>query len=108
MAKKKMSKGAMNIKLLLMSEKIKFEEEYRFHPIRKFRFDFAVITKGVKVAIEYEGVFGGAKSRHTSVIGYSADCEKYNLATTMGWKVLRYTSMNNTNVLKDLKAILDN
>jgi very-short-patch-repair endonuclease len=99
---KKMSAGATEIMLLLKANKIKFEQEYRFHPVRKFRMDFALVDR--KVCIEYEGISG--RSRHTSITGYSRDCEKYNLATVMGWKILRYTMLNKQNVIEDLKEIL--
>ena len=64
------------------------EEEYRFHPTRRFRFDFAWPEK--RVAFEQEGVTrqGG---RHQRVAGYSRDCEKYNLAQILGWVVIRAT-----------------
>lgn len=65
-------------------------EEYRFHPVRLFRFDFAL--PHLKIAIEVEGgVFGRAKSRHTTGSGYTRDCVKYNLAAAEGWRVLRFT-----------------
>ena len=64
------------------------EAEYRFHPQRRFRFDFAY--PAAMVAIELEGgqYTGG---RHTRPMGYAADCEKYNLAAAMGWRVFRFT-----------------
>jgi len=64
------------------------EREYRFHPERKWRFDFALPNQ--KVAIEFEGgIFmnGG----HNRGIIYASNCEKYNAAVLLGWKVLRYT-----------------
>lgn len=63
-------------------------EEHKFLEDRKFRFDFAL--PDIKVGIEIEGGLY-AKGRHTSVIGYNKDCEKYNLATLNGWRVLRFT-----------------
>jgi len=63
--------------------------EFKFHPTRKWRFDFAWIDK--KVAVEIEGgTFVGG--RHTRAAGYSADCEKYNAATMLGWSIFRFTS----------------
>jgi very-short-patch-repair endonuclease len=62
-------------------------EEHRFHATRRFRFDFA--WPALHLAVEVEGgVFTGG--RHTRGYGYAADCEKYNLATLDGWRVLRY------------------
>lgn len=62
--------------------------EYRFCQDRKWRFDFAFPAH--KVAIELEG---GAytQGRHTRGNGYEGDCEKYNRATSEGWRVLRFT-----------------
>jgi hypothetical protein len=65
--------------------------ELKFHPKRKWRFDWA--NKELMVAIEYEGgVFG--VSRHTHSVGFTKDCSKYNSAQLLGWKVLRYTVSN--------------
>jgi very-short-patch-repair endonuclease len=61
-------------------------KEYRFHPERKWRFDYAIPQ--YKIAIEVEGgVWTGG--RHTSPKGFMGDMEKYNTATAMGWRVLR-------------------
>ena len=65
--------------------------EYRFHPVRKWRFDYA--WPASRVAVEVEGIFyraGQGKSRHQTGKGYAADMEKYNAATELGWRVLRY------------------
>lgn len=97
--------GKNYIHLTLVELKIAFEQEYKFMPDRKFRFDYAIITQGKKVAIEYEGVFS-RKSRHTTAVGYSGDTEKYNLAVINGWMVLRYTALNYRNFYSDIKALL--
>jgi len=62
--------------------------EFRFHPTRKWRFDFAYPQK--RVAIEIEGGVwtGGA---HTRGKHFESDCEKYNAAAILGWRVLRFT-----------------
>ncbi len=62
--------------------------EYKFHPDRRWRFDFAWIDR--KIACEIEGGiwFGG---RHNRPVGYQKDLEKYNQATLLGWKVFRFT-----------------
>lgn len=76
--------------------------EYKFDKERKFRFDFCIPS--IKLAIEYEGIFS-AKSRHTSLKGYSIDAEKYNLAASQGWTVLRYTASNYKQLENDLGKI---
>jgi len=65
------------------------EPEYRFHPVRKWRFDFALPDK--KIAIEIEGGIH-TNGRHNRAAGYSADCEKYNAAALAGWRVFRFTA----------------
>lgn len=62
--------------------------EHRFHPVRKWRFDYAWVEQ--KVALEQEGgVFRGG--RHTSGVGFVKDMEKYNTATMLGWRIIRGT-----------------
>jgi very-short-patch-repair endonuclease len=72
--------------------------EYRFHPTRRWRFDFAWPDK--KIALECEG--GTWKyGRHNRPKGFEDDAEKYNEAGLLGWMVLRCT----TNQIKDGRAI---
>lgn len=63
--------------------------EYQFHPIRKWRFDFA--WPEYRLAVEIEGGVL-SRGRHVRPQGFTNDCEKYNQATQMGWRVLRFTS----------------
>lgn len=63
--------------------------ELRFHPVRRWRFDFA--WPDHLLALEVEGGTWGV-GRHTSGKGFESDCEKYNTATAHGWRVLRVTS----------------
>jgi|GEM_PF-5404880 len=58
-----------------------FNREVRFHPERRWRFDFC---RG-HVAVEVEG-----RGRHQTFIGFRNDCEKYNEAARLGWLVLRF------------------
>lgn len=83
-----------------------FEREYRFHPVRRWRFDFA--DAEIKLAVECEGgVYSGG--RHTRGKGFEGDCEKYNQATLMGWKVLRYTRkfIESGQAVNEIQAIKD-
>ncbi len=73
--------------LLLTEAGLSFVREHKFHPTRRWRFDFAIPDR--KVAIEIEGGIY-TQGRHTRGSGFSKDCEKYNVATVMGWAVLRY------------------
>jgi very-short-patch-repair endonuclease len=64
------------------------EREVLFNPYRKWRFDFAWPNQMVAAEIE-GGTWSGG--RHTSGKGFEGDCEKYNSATLLGWKVFRFT-----------------
>ena len=63
------------------------EAEYRFHPLRKWRFDYAWPEKHIAVEIE-GGIY--TNGRHTRGGGFSGDMEKYNAAVLHGWAILRY------------------
>lgn len=63
--------------------------EFRFAPPRLFRFDFAFVQERVAVELDGGAWSGG---RHVTGKGFQRDCEKLNLATLRGWRVLRYTS----------------
>jgi very-short-patch-repair endonuclease len=64
-------------------------KEHRFSEPRKWRFDIAWIEH--KLALEIEGGVHN-RGRHTRPVGYEKDCEKYNNAILLGWRVLRVTS----------------
>jgi very-short-patch-repair endonuclease len=65
-----------------------YQREYKFHPDRKWRFDFC--WPELKIAVEVEGgVWSGG--RHTTGSGFTKDCEKYNHAALLGYRVLRFT-----------------
>jgi very-short-patch-repair endonuclease len=67
-----------------------YEREFRFNPERRHRADFC--WPGVaKLIVEVEG---GTRSggRHVRPDGFEKDAEKYNLATILGYAVLRFTS----------------
>jgi len=66
---------------------VKVEKEYKFHPKRRFKFDYAIVD--LKIAIEQEGGVYNGKA-HGSVSGILRDIEKYTLAGANGWIVLRF------------------
>jgi very-short-patch-repair endonuclease len=71
---------------LLASDVEEPEEEFRFDPVRRWRFDFAWPEK--RVAVEIDGgqwlPNGGRHSR-------DSDRAKLNRAAVMGWRVLRFS-----------------
>lgn len=60
--------------------------EYRFHPVRRWRFDFAWPSH--KLALECDG---GQWTRHGGRHARDSDREKLNAAAVLGWRVLRYS-----------------
>ncbi len=67
-----------------------WQEQYRFHPTRLWRFDFAWPER--KIAFEMEGAIwmkGGGG--HSHPMGIEKDIEKYNAAALEGWLVFRIT-----------------
>ncbi|MEG3539377.1 DUF559 domain-containing protein [Acinetobacter radioresistens] len=73
----------------LKTLKIEFEQEFEFHPKRKWRADFHLVGK--KILVEVEGAIWSG-GRHTRGKGYIGDMEKYNAATMMGFQVLRFST----------------
>ncbi|MDC5235394.1 DUF559 domain-containing protein [Acinetobacter baumannii] len=83
------SVGEVLLATHLRACKIGFEQEYKFHPERKWRADFLIT--GTKILIEVEGgIWSGG--RHTRGEGYIGDMEKYNSAAMMGFTVLRFST----------------
>jgi len=81
---------------------IKFQQEVKFHPTRKWRFDFAVRHGqfGNGIAIEVEGgTWTGG--RHVRPASFEKDCEKYGEAAILGWRVIRVTGA----MVKDGRAL---
>jgi len=91
------------------------EREYRFHPVRRWRFDFAVrrwrfdfAYPDKMIAIECEGgTWSGG--RHSRGQGFEDDCIKYNTAAIMGWVVLRFTGklINNWYAISVIEEALE-
>lgn len=63
--------------------------QLKFHPTRKWTYDFAWPDLGV--ALEIEGAVFAA-GRHTRGASYAKDCDKYNAAAALGWLVYRVTT----------------
>lgn len=64
--------------------------QHKFHNLRKWRFDFSFVDE--KLAVEIDGgsfVRGG----HNRGAQQNKDHEKSNVATAMGWRILRFNTM---------------
>lgn len=77
------------------------EREVRFHPTRRWRFDFADPQK--KIAYEIQGGLYQAQSGHRSHDGVRRDAEKLNAAQLLGWRVFQIT----TYTLKDAEYMTE-
>jgi very-short-patch-repair endonuclease len=79
------------------------EREYLFHPTRRWRFDFYFPSHRLAVEVE-----GGNNGRHQRRAGFEGDAFKYNAATMMGIRVLRYTPamVESGQAINDVLAIL--
>ncbi len=64
------------------------QKEYKFHPTRKWRFDWAWPER--KIGLEVDGGLwiGGRHNRPVTMI---KDNEKFNQAALLGWKILKFT-----------------
>jgi very-short-patch-repair endonuclease len=84
--------------LQLRAAGVEFIAEYAFHPRRKWRFDFCWPEQQLALEIE-----GGTwiRGRHSRGQAFESDCEKYNEAALLGWRVLRVT----TNMVQDGRAL---
>jgi len=90
---------------LLLAEQLRqagipFEQEYRFHPERKWRADFYfarseqwipnAIVRFSKLLVEIDGG-GFVAGRHSRGMGVQNDCEKQSAAAILGYRVIRCT-----------------
>lgn len=102
----KKNKSILELRVKEIIHKNNFKDptrEYVFHPTRRWRFDFAWVD--IKLALEVEGgVF--SNGRHSRGVGITNDCEKYNQAIILGWRVLRYTTKNICDIPRDLECLL--
>ena len=106
-AKTTRPQSPLELRLLVLIRASGFPEpepEYPFakHLGRRWRFDFA--WPDLMLAVEVDGgawVPGGG--RHTRGAGFAADHDKFNRATLLGWRVLRFTSRH----LEDGSALAD-
>lgn len=66
------------------------ETEFKFHPKRRWKFDYAWPDK--KLACERDGgLFIPGGGRHNRPVTMIKDNEKFNNAALLGWRVLKFT-----------------
>ncbi len=94
---------AWNLLYWCKEHSVQLQEEYKFHPDKKYRFDWAI--PALMIAVEYEGIFSD-KSRHTTRGGFIKDTEKYNTASGLGWRVFRFTANNYENLITELNKLI--
>ena len=76
-----------------------FEREFKFHPTRKWRSDFA--WPNDNLLVEVDGGQWVQGTGHNSGTGKERDCEKDAEAVILGYRVLRFT----TNMVEDGRAL---
>lgn len=79
--------------------------EHRFHPVRRWRFDWAF--RAQRLAVEVQGaVF--TQGRHTRGAALEKEHEKLNAAASAGWRVCFVTprQINNGAALSVVEAAL--
>ena len=94
------SEGVETLKLHLRADGIAFTVEYKFHPKRKWRFDFIILRYLQYIGVEIDGGIW-TQGRHSRGAGMESDMKKLNEAAIMGYKVLRFS----TGMVKDGTAI---
>ena len=90
MSTAKQTNSLLQVLLRYVAEKysVEVEFEFRFHPVRRWRFD--ACFPELKIAIEQEGAVW-VQGRHTRGSGFVKDMEKYNAAAELGYRLFRYT-----------------
>ena len=101
--------GSKSSPEILMAEQLRqagipFVMEYKFHPSRRWRCDFA-LEHNILVEVEGGAYVGG---RHVTGSGFEKDAEKYNAAAELDFTVLRYTPrmVNDGTALDQIRRIL--
>lgn len=82
----------------LAQSNIKFERQYKFCPNRKWRADFYIRPM---ILAEVQGLvnLNVGLSRHTTIKGYTLDCERNNEAQLLGYMLLQFTQQQVKNGL---------
>jgi very-short-patch-repair endonuclease len=98
--------GELTLETQLIQSGIKgYEREHRFAPPRRFRFDFAFPEK--MIAVEIDGGLWGY-GRHNRPQGMMKDNEKFNLAASLGWRILKFdtSKVRSGEAIKTIEEVL--
>lgn len=85
---------------------INYEQEFKFHPKRKWRSDFKI--EGYPILVEVEGgTF--SNGRHSRGTGFAKDCEKYNAAAKLGFYVIKgdTNQVRSGELLRDVQDMIE-
>ncbi len=77
--------------------------EYRWHPVRKFRADYALPLHRVLIEIDGGLFINGGHSRGAARMH---DMAKDRAATLLGWRTLRYAPTEIMQIVSDLRILL--
>lgn len=69
-----------------------YQTEYYFALPRQYRADFCWSQEPYLLIVEVEGGIYTRQPSHSSITGIKRDIEKHNLATILGYRVLRFHS----------------
>jgi len=79
------------------------ERQHKFHPDRKWRWDFSWNYPDIKLAVEIQGGTWMKKGGHTTGVGQTKDYEKWREGVRLGWKILPF----NTSDMKHPADVVD-
>jgi hypothetical protein len=77
--------------------------EYRWHPVRKYRADYALPLHRVLIEIDGGLFINGGHSRGKARLH---DMAKDRAATLLGWRTMRYAPTELTAIISDLRILL--
>jgi len=93
-----------NLMFYCLYNELELVKEYEFAPGRKYRADYAIVSK--MLIIEFEGGIFMARGGHNSPTGIQRDIDKYELAHKLGFTVIRLHALNYKTILQKLDGIL--
>ena len=80
---------------------LELKNEFEFAPGRKYASDYAI--ESWRLLIEYEGGIFMDKAGHNTATGIQRDIDKYELAASLGFTVIRLTAINYKTILQKLE-----